>query len=550
MAAGSRIAVLLALSPVVLLTASCALFFPPSLSVSVRPSVLASYNDRPLWQWSVSRAKSVVGVEVALDGGRYLELEPTARSFRAPEPLSPGMHLLTVRIGTGGFGGRSVRKSSAVRVAALPALPVGFPDDAVDLWALELVRLPEVWQAFATGRLPVPRPVMVAVVDTGYLLHPDLDANLDPAAGYDFIKDLTEANDGDGIDPDALDEGAFGHGTAVAGVIAAETNNGQDVAGMDWSTGTRGIITIMPVRALGQEGTDYDLAQSVRYAAGLQNDSGTRPLRPAKIINLSLTDPDVVATVPVVQSALYQATQAGSIVVAAAGNASGPVTAPASSGCTLAVGAIRSDRSRASYSNFGSEIDVVAPGGDSDRRIEVLALRPAQGTSLAAPYVSGALALLASIAPSVTLEQARALLADTAVDLGPSGRDRHYGPGMLDVVALLGAYPPRPGAAVSSLRCGPPGPISRTWCRQRRGGTSQRRPAHPGGALEWPVAPHAAPLPRSCATATGSERSAQVTANTVWCSCSPIRTWSRSRRAWKRTPPWPRSTSTAAIVPP
>ena len=415
---------LLAVAALAFATAACELFFPPVLSVEVRQSeLLQEYADRPLWQWSVDGARTVGRLQVSLDRGRYHELPPPARSYRAPAPLAPGRHVLTVRAQV---GDRTLQESATARVAALPALPGGIPDDARGRWWLEQIRLPAVWQAIAGGRLPAPRPVIVAVLDGGYLPHPDLSAGLDPDAGYDFVS----------ADPDAYAEGAW-HGTAVAGVIAAAAGNGY-VAGMDWSAGR--IITVMPVRVIdvNGEGTDYDLAQGVRYAAGLANDSGTLPPRAAKIINVSITDPERDAVSAVLQSAFHRATGEGAIVVAAAGNEAPDtvaVRAPASSGCALAVGAT-------------GEPD----GSWSTRR--------QQGTSFAAPFLSGALALLASSAPDLTLEDARVLLADSASDLGPAGWDERHGAGLLDVFALLGAYPPRAEVAVPPLRCRPPAPAA------------------------------------------------------------------------------------------
>ena len=445
-----------------LVTAGCELFFPPALSVRVQPSeLLGEYADRPLWQWTVDGAGRVGRLQVSLDGGRYRELPASARSIRAPAPLAPGRHVLTVRARV---GGRTLHASASARVAALPAVPGGIPDDAREQWWLEQIRLPEVWQAYAAGALSPPRPVIVAVLDGGYLPHPDLTDGLDPDAGYDFVS-AGLLTDGDGVDPDAYAEGAW-HGTAVAGIIAAGTGNGY-VAGMDWSA--ERIISVMPVRVIDVDGSgsDYDLAQGVRYAAGLRNDSGELPPRAAKIINVSVTDPEQVAVSAVLQRAFYDATEAGAIVVAAAGN-EGPaklaVRAPASSGCALAVGATRFDRELASYSNYGPRLDLVAPGGEGGAALEVLAtaldgswstLRQ-QGTSFAAPHLAGALALLAGHAPDITLQDARVLLADSAADLGPAGWDDRYGAGLLDVFAMLAAYPPRAEVSVPSRRCRPP----------------------------------------------------------------------------------------------
>ena len=445
-------------------TVGCELFLPPELTVRVRSSeLLGEYADRPLWQWSVAGTGSVGRLQVSLNDSRYHELPPAARFYRAPAAMAPGRYVLTVRAKV---GARTMQASASARVAALPELPGGIPEDARDRWWLEQIRLPAVWQAYAGGRLPPLLPVIVAVLDGGYLPHPDLADGLDPDAGYDFVS-AGLLTDGDGIDPVAHAEGAW-HGTAVAGIVAAAAGNGH-VAGMDWST--ERIIRVMPVRIIDVDGTgtDYDLAQGVRYAAGLANDSGTLPPRAAKIINVSVTDPEQVAVSAVLQSAFYDATLAGAIVVAAAGNeapARAAVRAPASSGCALAVGATRVDRKLASYSNYGPRLDLVAPGGEGGAPIEVLATgsdgawatRRQQGTSFAAPHVSGALALLAGSAPDITLQDVRALLADSAADLGRSGWDDRYGAGLLDVFALLGAYPPRAGVTVPPLACQPPAP--------------------------------------------------------------------------------------------
>ena len=151
-------------------------------------------------------------------------------------------------------------------------------------WHYPLINLPQSWDV-TTGS----NTVIVAVIDTGVLLnHPDLTSRL-TSEGYDFVSDPSRALDGNGIDPDPDDPGDGGpggssfHGTHVSGIIAAETDNDMGVTGVTWST------RIMPLRALGQGGgTDFDILQAVRYAAGLDNDSGTLPAQKADIINLSL----------------------------------------------------------------------------------------------------------------------------------------------------------------------------------------------------------------------------------------------------------------------
>ena len=478
---------------------------PPVLTVSAhRSGLLREYANPPLWVWTVAGASGVAAVQASLDGGPYFALHPSARSFRPSRPLAPGSYNLTVRVTTASARTSTLAASAAAQVAALPGAPP-IPDDPCyptggdpvrcggagasgGQWPLRQIRLPELWQALAEGVLGDPEPVVVAVLDTGYARHPDLEGNLDTAAGYDFVS--SAAGDGDGIDPDATDPGPRGpwHGTAIAGVIAARTGNGMDVAGIGWPwRGSR--ITIMPVRVAGQSGaTTYDVAQGLRYAAGLDNDSRVLPRSPARIINLSLAEESPGPPDEVLEQALRAVTAAGAIVVAAAGNRGFAVPYPASSAYTLAVGSVAVDGTLAATSNFGPEIDVVAPGGDEAGEIPTLGVgpgtgpsrwivRPDHGTSIAAAHVSGVLALLAGFDRSLTLDDARVLLADAALDLGAPGRDDRFGSGLLDAFALFGAYPAHPSARGNRLVREPAGAVGAAAEGRARAGS-----AGPGSA--------------------------------------------------------------------
>lgn len=429
------------------------------LSVSVHRSVLlGDYANPPLWEWSGS-APTVAAVEVSLNGGPYRRLDPYATSYRPPGPLAPGRHTLTVRVRTSGVAGFDLHASATAVVAALPGRPpvpgdpcypagaaavgCGFSSDGQ--WPLRRMRLPEVWQALAAHVLPEPEPVMVAVLDTGYVPHPDLLPNLDTAAGYDFIRDPEAGADGDGIDPDATDPATGGpwHGMAMAGVIAAQTDNGMGLAGMGWPWG-RSQVTIMPVRVVAPRGaTSYDVAQGLLYAAGLENDSGRVPGRPAEIINLSFADSLPGPPDELLEEVLRRVTEAGAIVVSAAGNHGSAVRAPANSRYTVAVAASGMDGSLAPMSNSGPETDVIAPGGDSRTGVPTLGagspgaepwmVTVDHGTSIAAAHVSGVLALLAGVAPSLTLSDVRTMLARAG--------DGLPGAGLLDAFGLFGSYP-------------------------------------------------------------------------------------------------------------
>jgi serine protease len=351
----------------------------------------------------------------------------------------------------------ALRKRADVRYAEPNYIRRAFvvPDDAqyARQWNYPLINLPQAWEV-TTGE----NTVIVAVVDTGVLLnHPDLAGRLVP--GYDFISDPLMALDGDGIDPnpdDPGDESPGGstfHGTHVAGTIAAATNNAIGVAGVTWQT------QLMPVRALGRggAGTVYDILQAVRYAAGLENDSGTLPGQKADIINLSLGGGGFSQTEQDVYTQVYQS---GTIIVAAAGNQSTDLpTYPAGYADVVAVSAVDLDGEITWYSNFGPTIDVAAPGGDSSRDLNADGFPDGvlstcgddssgsirfvycflQGTSMAAPHVAGVAALLKAVYPALTPEEFDVLLAAGSIteDLGTTGRDNFYGNGLIDALAAV-----------------------------------------------------------------------------------------------------------------
>ncbi|MGB9439933.1 MAG: S8 family serine peptidase [Desulfobacterales bacterium] len=320
-------------------------------------------------------------------------------------------------------------------------------------WHYPLINLPQSWDV-TTGS----NTVIVAVIDSGVLLnHPDLENRL-TSDGYDFISDPARSWDGDGIDPDPDDPGdgspgrSSFHGTHVSGTIAAETNNIIGVAGVTWST------RIMPLRAIGQGGgTDFDILQAVRYAAGFENDSGTLPAQKADIINLSLGGSSYS---PVAEELFAAVRGAGITVVAAAGNsASNTPFYPAAYEGVLSVSAVDIRKDPAQYSNFGTTIDLAAPGGDNtadinadgfpDGVLSTCGTDPTgviefvycffQGTSMAAPHVAGVVALMKAIYPSLTPGELDILLANGLIteDLGPAGRDDQFGHGLIDAFGAL-----------------------------------------------------------------------------------------------------------------
>jgi serine protease len=354
--------------------------------------------------------------------------------------------------------------------------PTAIPNDPnYDLqWHYPSINLPQAWD-ITTGS----SNVIVAVIDTGVLLnHPDLQGQL--VGGYDFIADNANSGDGEpGIDANPNDPGDGGggsassfHGTHVSGTIAAASNNGTGVAGIAWG------VRIMPCRAIGiSGGLRYDIEQCVRYVSGLPNDSGTVPPQRADIINLSLGGPTNTTTAP---TAYRLAREAGVIVIAAAGNdASSALFAPAAYNGVVSVSATNISRRLASYSNFGSTIDVAAPGGDSgdlngdgffdgvlstggdDSSGPVSFIyRFAAGTSMASPHMAGVVALMKSAYPGLTPAILDSMLANGELtdDLGSPGRDNNFGYGLINAQKAVTAAanagspaPPPPPVAVLQL---------------------------------------------------------------------------------------------------
>ena len=265
--------------------------------------------------------------------------------------------------------------------------------------------------------------VKVAVLDTGYVPHPDLVTGM--ANGYDFISDPLSARDGDGRDPNPRDEGDYApynlckdqanahtstwHGTSVAGIIGARGGNGMGIVG------TADLARVQPVRVLGRcGGRTSDIADAIIWAAGGHVDGVPDNTYPAKIINMSL---GTVSRCPAAyQRAIDIARSKGAIVVAAAGNGNTEASKYAPANCmgVITVGATTKAGTRASFSNYGTRVNISAPGED----ILTLSMnsldRPdntkfsydyESGTSMAAPHVSALLAQQLVNGTSITTKQ-------------------------------------------------------------------------------------------------------------------------------------------------
>ena len=296
----------------------------------------------------------------------------------------------------------------------------------------------------------------VAVVDTGITNHHDLNAQILP--GYDLISDASMARDGDGRDNNPQDEGDWStsgicsystsswHGTHVAGIVAASSNNGIGISGV------APAAKIVPVRVLGEcGGYMTDIADGIIWAAGGQLPNIPVNKNPARVINLSIGG--VSKCSAFMQDAVDYAASQRAVVVVAAGNGNQPVadSQPANCQNVIAVGSTGRNGSRAPYSNYGSGVDIMAPGGNlaSDpsggilstlntgaRKPEAETYSVNQGTSMAAPHVAGAAALLLAVHPELTPAQVEARLKATAREL-PQGCSPYCGPKLLDSAAAL-----------------------------------------------------------------------------------------------------------------
>ncbi|MSS46691.1 S8 family serine peptidase [Cutibacterium sp. WCA-380-WT-3A] len=302
--------------------------------------------------------------------------------------------------------------------------------------------------------------VTVAVIDSGITRHPDLDGKILP--GYDFISDGSTAGDGDGRDSDPSDEGDWTragtctrrdvpsswHGTHVAGIIGASTNNGEGVAG------AAPAAKILPVRALGHcGGTDVDIADGITWASGGKVPGVPTNPHPAKVINLSLGGSASYCPVSY-QRAIDGAVSRGSTIVVAAGNEARDASksTPANCGNVVVVGATGETGAQSYYSNYGSGVDVSAPGGDDRTGDMILSTvndgkttpgSPAygymEGTSQAAPHVSGVVALMVADDPGLTPARIEEILKRS---VNPAMCTSRCGTGIIDAREAVQAAKP------------------------------------------------------------------------------------------------------------
>ena len=402
--------------------------------------IIVKYKD------SMPAAKGVAKA-AAMSGERKARLDRAGQQFgmtvRESHTISTGAHVFKLN---GKRGLKDVQALAAEMMARDPSIEYAEPDRIMTHMATANdpmysqqwhytdttggLRLPTAWDK-STGS-----GVVVAEIDTCYRPHADLSGQF--LQGYDFIGDTFVSNDGNGRDSDASDPGdaiAVGecgggqptraqnsswHGTHVAGTVAARTNNSLGVAGVAYNA------KIVPARVLGKcGGYTSDIADAITWTSGGAVSGVPTNANKARVLNLSLGGGGACDSTT--QAAINGARSRGAVVVVAAGNDAVNVSnaSPANCSGVVAVAATGKTGGRASYSNYGTLIDVAAPGGDGS--YSVLSTlnsgtsAPAsdnyagyQGTSMATPHVAGVAALMLSLNSALTPDDIESKLKSTA----------------------------------------------------------------------------------------------------------------------------------------
>jgi subtilisin family serine protease len=270
-------------------------------------------------------------------------------------------------------------------------------------WGPQIIKAESAWDKVDPAKRA---RVTIAILDSGInSSHEDLKGSIIP--GYDVVNNDNNTTD------------VVGHGTHVAGIAAALTNDSTGIAGI--ASGCK----IMPVKVLDDtgSGSDADIIKGIKYAT----DHG------AQVINMSLGGP---GSSNALQEAINYATGHGVNIVVAAGNENDVIDTPGNCQGVITVGAINRNGKRASYSNFGPKLDVVAPGTDI-LSTYIGGTGPSgytyfSGTSMAAPFVSGVVALVIATNPNLSPAAVTNIIHQSATKLGDPGFNNYYGYGLVN----------------------------------------------------------------------------------------------------------------------
>jgi serine protease len=381
-------------------------------------------------------------------------------TFRQSREITNGLHLLQVQSATG-----EPIATTLARLRADPAVesaeidqrrfPHAVPNDPLftGQWYEQATQPAGIDAVTAWDTTTGRSDVVIAELDTGVRYdHPDLlaaSANGRLLPGYDFISDPAVANDGDGRDADASDPGDWitaadaatakfqgctvgnssWHGTRVAGILGALSNNATGIAGITWQP------KILPVRVLGKcGGVDSDILDAMRWAAGLHVAGVPDNTHPAQIINMSLGGTGACSSAD--QTVISEVVAAGVTVVISAGNEGGPVDSPANCAGVAGIAGIRQVGTKVGFSSLGPEVALSSPAGNCvnasgaclfsiDTTINngtttpttngyTDQLNPNLGTSFSAPIVAGIAGLMTSVNANLKPAQLIARLKEGA----------------------------------------------------------------------------------------------------------------------------------------
>lgn len=270
-------------------------------------------------------------------------------------------------------------------------------------WNMPIIDMEKAWE-ISKGK----ESIKVAVIDTGVQLdHPEFQGKI--LKGYNVLNGSNNADDDNG------------HGTHVAGIIAAHINNNEGIAGMTANN------PIIPIKGIGADGSgsSFDIAKGIKWAT----DHG------AKVINLSVGNYNPSE---VLHDAIKYAYEKDVVMIAATGNdnTSQP-SYPAAYPEVIGVSAIDGNKKRATFSNYGQSLDVVAPGVDIPSTYMNYEYAQLSGTSMACPHVTGLATLIRSVNPSLKNHQVMKIIKQSSDDLGSPGRDDYYGYGLINVSKAL-----------------------------------------------------------------------------------------------------------------